>query len=462
MKSVRNKQMRNTSFGTSRLSLVDKFGTWLSRRAISRQLAGRNGLEILEIGCGFTARNLMSVEDRAMRLVGVDFNLSDEIKTHPKFTALECSAQESMGHLVGQQFDLIMIISVLEHLDEPVEMLRACRALLKPDGVLLINVPTWLGKIFLEYSAFHLGLSPIEEMNDHKMYYDKRDLWPVLIKGGFKPSNIKMRYHKFGLNLFASARVEMSNKKDDWETHWDSYANAASENPAQKMRHDLILEQLHAAPAKPFLLLDIGSGQGDFMAKTVANDCAQQYVGFELSASGVEISSAKVSKANFFQVDLYNPPPVVEEFKAQADAVICSDVIEHVDDPEEFCRLVKGYLKPGAPLYLTVPGGPMSEFDRHIGHRTHYTAASITRLLTAAGFKVDKVNLAGFPFFNLYRLTVILRGKRLISDVETNTNGSGTGWLASFTMRIFGFLFKYNLSNCPLGWQVFTVAYRQE
>ena len=76
-------------------------------------------------------------------------------------------------------------------------------------GVLLVNVPTWLGKIFLEYAAFVLKVAPKEEMDDHKMYYDKRDLWPVLVKAGSLPSNLKLRYHKFRLNLFASARKEI-------------------------------------------------------------------------------------------------------------------------------------------------------------------------------------------------------------------------------------------------------------
>jgi hypothetical protein len=43
-------------------------------------------------------------------------------------------------------------------------------------------------------------------MDEHKMYYDKRDLWPLLVKAGFLPSKISMRYHKFGLNLFAVAK----------------------------------------------------------------------------------------------------------------------------------------------------------------------------------------------------------------------------------------------------------------
>ena len=67
----------------------------------------------------------------------------------------------------------------------------------------MINVPTWSGKVFLEFAAFKLGVSPAEEMDDHKMYYSKRDLWPLMVKAGYRPSQIRLRYHKFGLNLFA-------------------------------------------------------------------------------------------------------------------------------------------------------------------------------------------------------------------------------------------------------------------
>ena len=38
------------------------------------------------------------------------------------------------------------------------------------------------------------------------MYYDKRDLWPMLVRAGFRPSQIRLRYHKFGLNLFCSCQ----------------------------------------------------------------------------------------------------------------------------------------------------------------------------------------------------------------------------------------------------------------
>jgi hypothetical protein len=41
------------------------------------------------------------------------------------------------------------------------------------------------------------------EIDDHKMYYDKKDIWPMLVKAGFLPSKLQLSYHKFGLNLFA-------------------------------------------------------------------------------------------------------------------------------------------------------------------------------------------------------------------------------------------------------------------
>ncbi len=66
-----------------------------------------------------------------------------------------------------------------------------------------MNVPSWRGKKFLELSAFRLGLSPAVEMDDHKQYYDVRDLWPLLVRNGFRPSQIRCFRHKFGLNTFA-------------------------------------------------------------------------------------------------------------------------------------------------------------------------------------------------------------------------------------------------------------------
>ena len=98
--------------------------------------------------------------------------------------------------------------SVIEHLFEPLDTLSHLARICAGDGVALINVPTWRGKWFLELAAFRLGVAPEAEMNDHKMYYDPSDLWPLLVRSGFRPKDIKLFKHKGGLNTFAICRKQ--------------------------------------------------------------------------------------------------------------------------------------------------------------------------------------------------------------------------------------------------------------
>ena len=193
------------SYGQGGVSLVDRFGVWLSQRAIRRQLPARNDLVAVEFGCGFRATQLLALSDRLSHGTGVDFHLAPELAQIANFRFVEGTLESTLPLFQPESFDLVLLISVLEHLREPRDVLSSLARLLKPGGRLLINVPTWRGKFFLEFSAFRLGLSPKVEMDDHKMYYDKRDLWPLLVAAGFLPSQISLRYHKFGLNLFAVA-----------------------------------------------------------------------------------------------------------------------------------------------------------------------------------------------------------------------------------------------------------------
>ena len=192
------------SYGQYGVSWVDRFGVWLSQRAIRRWLPAGNQLRVLELGCGYRATQLMALCDRLKEGTGVDFKIAPELRAVPGFVFHEGPIEDTLPKLAAGAFDVVLLISVLEHLREPLAALAAAQRLLRPGGVLLVNVPTWRGKLFLEFSAFRLRQSPKVEMDDHKMYYDKRDLWPLLVRAGFRPSAIRLSYHKFGLNLFAA------------------------------------------------------------------------------------------------------------------------------------------------------------------------------------------------------------------------------------------------------------------
>lgn len=196
----------NEVYGQHGLTWVDRLGVWLSHRAVRRHLPAGSTLDLLELGCGYRATQLMALRNRVRAATGVDFAIAPELQREPRFTFVQAAIGEALPQLAGREFDAILLLSVLEHLRDAANVLQQCFALLRPGGVLIVNVPTWRGKTFLEFSAFRLELSPRVEMDDHKMYYDQRDLWPLLVQAGFKPSGIRLRYHKLRLNLLAVAR----------------------------------------------------------------------------------------------------------------------------------------------------------------------------------------------------------------------------------------------------------------
>jgi SAM-dependent methyltransferase len=181
---------------------------WLSARALKRDVPSFAGKSVGDFGCGYEARFVRSVLPQIERAVLVDSALAPDLKAHERITAIEGALPDAVREVDDESLDIVLCISVLEHLWEPLEMLVQLRRVVARGGVCLINVPTWRGKWFLEFSAFRLGFSPAEEMDDHKSYYDPRELWPLLVRAGFLPHNIQVRRHKFGLNTFAACGVD--------------------------------------------------------------------------------------------------------------------------------------------------------------------------------------------------------------------------------------------------------------
>lgn len=245
-----------------------------------------------------------------------------------------------------------------------------------------------------------------------------------------------------------------SSAHDNWDRHWDEYSQAAQENPAQEYRRRIILSFLGLPDSGAGIrMLDVGSGQGDMAAMVRANFPSAEILGLELSGSGVEISRRKVPDARFVQCNLLedvNPP---QDLRHWATHAVCSEVIEHVDDPLQLLRSARQYMGPGCRLVVTAPGGPMSAFDKHIGHRRHFRPSGIELLLRGAGYVPEQVTGAGFPFFNLYRCVIVLRGEKLVEDVSARQSPSSSRYVR-MGMAVFRRLFRLNINSSPWGWQM--------
>lgn len=200
-----DKAIRSTSYGQGHsFSVIDTLGIAWSELMVKRAIkeTGKRNISALDLGCGYHARMLTSLTSLIASGVGVDVAVRPDVHAIKKIKIYEGLIEDVIPRFPDNTFDIVLLISVLEHLDNSAQIVAGCYRVLKEGGTLLINVPTWRGKFFLELSAYTLHLSPASEMDDHKAYYDKKDLWPVLAKAGFQAGKIRMGYYKFGLNLF--------------------------------------------------------------------------------------------------------------------------------------------------------------------------------------------------------------------------------------------------------------------
>lgn len=233
--------------------------------------------------------------------------------------------------------------------------------------------------------------------------------------------------------------------RDDWDRHWSEYGESYERNPAQELRRRLITRLL-AADGLPRRVVDIGSGRGEMVESLSRKYPDASFLGLEYSQFGVDVAAARVPGATFLQRDLVERGDPPEGYRNWATHAICSEVLEHVDRPDVLLRHAAEFLAPGCRLVVTVPGGPMSAFDRHIGHRQHFTPAKLRALLTEVGLDVERAAGAGFPFFNLYRSVIVLRGERLATDVSVER--ARPSLPARSAMAIFS-----GLLHLPMAWR---------
>jgi ubiquinone/menaquinone biosynthesis C-methylase UbiE len=165
---------------------------------------------LLDVGCGWEARLLKTVEPYIGSGVGIDFKAPELKSAKLKTVSAVLDDKLSFG---DDSFDVVTCMAVLEHLEKPLEILREIRRVLKkPEtagksggGVLVGTVPSRAAKPVLEFLSYRLGIVNEAEIRDHKRYFNRRDLAEIFAEAGFR--EVTHRYFQFGMNNFFVARV---------------------------------------------------------------------------------------------------------------------------------------------------------------------------------------------------------------------------------------------------------------
>jgi len=168
---------------------------------------------LLDFGCG-NGTFLARMHAQGWKVTGLDLSQPsvDHIRSalglHALVGTLPHAALEEEG------FDLITMWQALEHVHQPLEVLREARRLLAPDGQLMVSVPNLDSLAFQWFGACWRGL----DLPRHLVHFTPQTLRLMLHRAGLRPGPVRMV--RRGGWLRASARIAAQHQQHTAWTSW--------------------------------------------------------------------------------------------------------------------------------------------------------------------------------------------------------------------------------------------------
>ena len=140
-------------------------------------------------------------------------------------------------------------------------------------------------------------------------------------------------------------------------------------------------------------MLDLGCGVGHVLRILPQR---LRCFGVDYSPASLRLASRGLRTASLAASSAYQLPFRQSSF----DAVICLEVLEHLERDDEAVAEIARVLKPGGRLVTSVPSTYyFPEYRDLMGHYRHYTPQTFAGLLARHGLAVDRF-LNDYPRFN--------------------------------------------------------------
>jgi SAM-dependent methyltransferase len=235
----------------------------------------------------------------------------------------------------------------------------------------------------------------------------------------------------------------------DYNRSWKKWNNMIDYSPAPRHRRRIIRKLAEKISFNS--LLDIGCGNGMLLSEFQENSragAAVKMAGIDVSGDVINADKQRYHGAEFHVCDIGKEP-----LPLSYDLVVCSEVIEHLDDPARALANI-ARMNSGC-LILTVPGCRLYPIDKLVGHKRHFDKPSITKLVEDAGYTIEHYMEWGFPFHSLYKFLINLFPRYFNEEfAEKDYNP-----LKLAFSRFLYYLFFLNLNL--LGQQIILVARRR-
>lgn len=154
-------------------------------------------------------------------------------------------------------------------------------------------------------------------------------------------------------------------------------------------------------------ILEIGAGLGNISGRLIGKRLL--YVAAEKDPLYLHALRNRFLRTPNVAVQRLDPesPGGFNELEACFDTVLCLNMLEYVERPDEVLSRLRATLKPGGSIVVLVPNRPglYGQLDRSFGARRRFDPESASALLRQSGFDVETVqgfNKAGAPPWWIY------------------------------------------------------------
>ena len=182
-------------------------------RTLAAQFRPYIGHRVLEVGAGVgTFAEYLLREGGAGELTLVEPADNNYPTLRENFAGMP-GVQTVHGYLQDllgvEQFDTIVAVNVLEHVEDHQAFVDAAHALLKPGGTLLLFVP-----------ALPLIFGSLDHAFDHYRRYTRRILGPLLARAGFQVVDLRYTNALGAFAWFVSGRILRRRTILPWEVRF--------------------------------------------------------------------------------------------------------------------------------------------------------------------------------------------------------------------------------------------------
>lgn len=148
---------------------------------------------------------------------------------------------------------------------------------------------------------------------------------------------------------------------------------------------NLLIEQIKQL--KPDSILDVGAGEGFILEALRTNKIAKKLEGIEYMDEAIKLGKELHPKVTIKKGNIYKLPYKTNSF----DLTICTEVLEHLEDPKtalaELKRVSKKYVilsVPNEPLFTiqrVIRGKNVLKFGAHSEHIQHWNSGAFEKFV---------------------------------------------------------------------------------